>query len=209
MRHALCMLPLMFVALAASAQTKNEVGLSIGVLIPPNPGATTTIVQPQPTNISFASGLAFEANYARRILTRDSWALEVEVPLLAVPSEDITSRPATNVPRNYASLFITPSLRARLWPEKRLSPWASVGGGYARYAESASLQDAANNPYGRGTNAGALQYGVGADYRLATIFLPISLRGEVRNLYAGEPSLNFRDAGHNHPFVTGGFVIHF
>jgi hypothetical protein len=194
----------------APAQTRNEVGLSLGVLLPPSPGAARTLVSAQNTNVGFGKGLTFEANYAREVLRREGWGLDVEVPLLAVPSEDVTARPAGVVPGNFASLFITPSLRARLWPEKRLSPWASLGGGYARYAESTSLGDRSPNPLPRGTNTGALQFGVGADYRLVTVVVPISLRAEVRDVYSGTPSLNIpQGTGHHDPFVTAGFVVHF
>jgi hypothetical protein len=210
-RYTLLRLALMLVAVAAQAQTRNDLGLSIGAVLPPSTGATTTLALPQSTRVSFNAGLTFEANYARGLMMRKSFALEAEFPLLAVPSESVGSKPAPNVPVNFASLFITPSLRVRLLPQHRLSPWGSIGGGYARYAESTSLQDGAVNTYPRGTNTGALQYGVGADYRLLTLVLPISLRAEVRNLYAGNPSLNFRPGGngHNDPFITGGFVVHF
>jgi hypothetical protein len=204
---------MIFGSLTAAAQT-NDVGFSIGAILPPDPGATATLAPPLSTNISFGAGLTFEANYARTILERKSFALEAEFPLLAVPSEDVGSKFARNVPGNFASLFITPSLRVRFRPQHRLSPWASIGGGYARYAESSSRQDGTANPYPRGTNTGALQYGVGADYRIGNIprpiSLPISLRAEARNLYSGDPSLNIQDGvGRNHPFVTGGFVVHF
>lgn len=214
MRYVLAGLMLLVGATIAAAQTKNDVGFSIGAVLPPDPGTTTTLAPPQSTNISFGTGLTFEANYARTILKRNSFGLEVEFPLLAVPSEDVGSKFAQNVPINFASLFITPSLRVQLLPQHRLSPWASIGGGYARYAESSSLQDGIANPYPRGTNTGALQYGVGVDYRIGNIpgpiSLPISLRAEGRNLYSGDPSLNIHDGvGRNHPFVTGGFVLHF
>jgi hypothetical protein len=209
-RYVFAGLILVFGAVIAAAQTRNDVGFSIGAVLQPDPGATTTLVLPQSTNISFGTGLTFEANYARTIFTGKSFGLEVEFPLLAVPSEDVSSKFAQNVPGNFASLFITPSLRVRLLPQHRLNPWASIGGGYARYAESTSLQHGTANPYPRGTNTGALQFGVGADYRVATILLPISLRVEARDLYAGEPSLNLqRNTGHHHPFITGGFVLHF
>ena len=212
MRAILQLVTMLVCALAAQAhaQTRNEVGLSLGVLLPPSPGATRTLVSAQNTTVGFGKGLTFEANYARALLRRDGWGLDVEVPLLAVPSENVTARPAALVPGNFASLFITPSLRARLWPEKRLSPWASLGGGYARYAESTTLGNRSPNPLPRGTNAGALQFGVGADYRLVTVVVPISLRAEVRDLYSGTPSLNIRQGtGHHDPFVTAGFVVHF
>jgi hypothetical protein len=196
------------------AQTKNELGLSIGSVLQPSPGATVTQSPIQTTDIRFGPGLTFEANYARRLMSRRLYALELETPLLAVPSESLTSRAAQDVPKNFASLFITPSLRVRLLPKSRISPWLSLGGGYARYAESTSLQNNTPNPFRRGSDTGALQYGLGADYRVANIpgpiSVPISIRVEARNLYAGDPSLNIQDGvGRNHPFVTGGFVLHF
>jgi hypothetical protein len=209
MRKVLVCLALLLATSTLGAQTKNDVGLSIGTVLQPSPGATTTQTPFEVTHVSFGSGLTFEANYARRVVSRSAFALELEAPLLAVPSESVSSRPAPAVPRNFASLFILPSLRLRLLPKSRLSPWLSLGGGYARYAESTSLQDNTASPLPRGTNTGALQYGIGADYRIATILLPISLRVEARNLYAGAPSLNVQNTSHNDPFITGGFVLHF
>lgn len=210
MRKMLGCFVLLFAARTLPAQTKNDVGLSIGAVLQPSPGATATQTTSQVTQVSFGSGLTLEANYSRSIVTLSTSALELEAPLLAVPSEAVSSQPALDVPRNFASLFITPSLRLRLVPKNRLSPWFSLGGGYARYAESTSLQDDNASSIHRGTNTGALQFGAGADYRVATILLPISLRVEARDLYAGEPSLNLqRNTGHHHPFVTGGFVLHF
>lgn len=213
MRRILVGFALLFAVSPLQAQTKSDLGLSIGTVLQPSPGATATQPPVQNTAITFGPGLTFEANYARQLMSRGVYALEVETPLLAVPSESVTSRPAQEVPGNFASLFITPSLRVRLLPKNRISPWLSLGGGYARYAESTSLQNKAPNPFRRGTNTGALQYGVGADYRAGTIAIlirvPISLRVEARNIYTGEPSLNLQDGGRNHPFITGGFVLHF
>jgi hypothetical protein len=210
MREMLVCFALLFAASTLPAQTKNDVGLSIGAVLQPSPGATVTQTTSQATQVSFGSGLTFEANYSRSIANLPAFALELEAPLLAVPSETVSSPPAPDVPRNFASLFITPSLRLRLVPKDRLSPWFSLGGGYARYDESTSLQDGSASSLHRGTNTGALQFGIGADYRLATILVPISLRVEARDLFAGEPSLNLqRNTGHHHPFVTGGFVLHF
>lgn len=210
-RNTLCGITLLLAATTLQAQARNELGLSIGVLLPPDPGRVTTLYSAQPTRLSFGDGLSFEANYARRVLTRDRYALDVEVPLLAVPSESVQACPTAGVPGNFASLFVTPSLRVRLLPAHRLSPWGSIGGGYARYAESTGLANGAINPYARGTNTGALQYGVGFDYRLFTFLVPISLRAEARNLYSGNPSLNLQSTshGHNDPFLTTGFVLHF
>jgi hypothetical protein len=209
MREMLVCFALLCTASSLPAQSKNDLGLSIGAVLQPSPGATATQTTSQLTQVSFGSGLTFEANYARRLVSASALALELEAPLLAVPSESVASQPAPDVPRNFASLFIVPSIRIRLLPKSRLSPWLSLGGGYARYDESTSLQDNTANPFPRGTNTGALQYGIGADYRIGTIVLPISLRVEARNLYAGAPSLNIQNTSHNHPFLTGGFVLHF
>ncbi len=198
-------------AISLSPAQKNELGLSLGALLPSSPGAVATITPQSTTSVNFGAGMLLEANYARTLSTHPFFALQVEVPLLAVPSESVSSKPASEVPRNFASLFITPSLRVRLFPSGKLSPWGSIGGGYANYAESTTLQNGAANRFAHGMSTGALQYGVGADYKLGVLFLPLSLRGEVRNVYAGYPSLNLRrdGSGQNTPAVTGGFVIHF
>jgi hypothetical protein len=193
-----------FVALLglnARAQSKNEVGLLLGGSIVPTSVA----------NLNIRSGLAYQATYAHRFTSRGGIGLGLEVPFVALPSQDVQSASPSS-PRNYASLFVTPGLRLTLAPSARVSPWASVGGGYARFAESTTLATGAANSFKAGTNKGALQYGGGADFKTPLkILVPLALRVEVRDFYTGQPRLNVARTtiGQHNVIVSGGLVVRF
>ena len=91
------------------------------------------------------------------------------MPFVALPSQDVQS-PSPNSPRNYASIFIPPGIRVTFVPTSAISPWASVGGGYARFAESTTLVTGAPNTFKTGTNKGALQFGGGVDFKTLSGF---------------------------------------
>jgi len=68
------------------------------------------------------------------------------------------------------------------------SPGVSVGGGYARFHESAKRQDGAPNTGRIGANKAAAQFGGGLDFGTPLrILFPINLRVEVRDIYSGKP----------------------
>lgn len=196
-------------ALAAHAQDrrKNEVGLLLGGAVTPN----LTLSDLARDSINFGAGLTFQASYARHLAEGSKAQLSLEVPLLAAPSVSASSKDS-RVPSEYASLFITPGLRLTLAPRAVVSPWLSVGGGYARFHEAAELVNQAPN-FGRvGRNTGAAQFGGGLDIRTpVAILFPISLRLEVRDVFSGKPTYNADTGGgfqHNVVF-SGGFVVHF
>ena len=92
------------------------------------------------------------------------------------------------------------------------SPWVSVGGGYARFHESAKRQDGAPNTGRIGSNKGAAQSGGGLDFRTPLrILFPINLRVEVRDIYSGKPNYNVNTGeGFQHNVLfSGGFVVSF
>jgi hypothetical protein len=183
------------------AQGKNEVGLLLGGSIVP----TST------SNLGIDSGLAYQATYAYRFTGSDGLGWGFEVPFVALPSQDVQSASSVS-PRNYASIFITPGVRVTFMPGSSISPWASIGGGYARFAESTTLVTGAQNPLKTGTNKGALQFGGGVDFKTPfRILVPLVLRGEVRDFYTGQPRLNIvrSKSGQHNVIVSGGFVLRF
>jgi hypothetical protein len=105
------------------------------------------------------------------------------------------------VPHGYASLYVTPGLRLKFFPNSRLSPWGAIGGGYALYEESAQLSDGQNTT-STFLNRGVFEYRGGLDYRL---FRFIGLRGEVRDFFSGNPNLNTQ---HN-VVASGGIIVPF
>src|SRR5258708_39344363 len=183
------------------AQSKNEVGLLLG----------GSIVPTAPATLNIKSGLAYQATFAHRLTTHRGIGFGFEVPFVALPSQDVQSSSLFS-PRNYASIFITPGVRTTFLPNSAVSPWASIGGGYARFAESTTLINGAANPFKHGTNRGALQYGGGADFKTPfKMRFPLVLRGEIRDFYTGQPRLNVlrSDNGQHNVIVSGGIVLRF
>lgn len=188
---------------------KNEVALLLGVKI-----TTDQTIASGPgagSKLDVGTGLTFQATYGRRLAGNDRVALFFEVPFLATPSTDVSST-FTAVPRNFASIFITPSLRVNFRPQASVSPWFSAGGGYARFAESTTLIDGTPNLGSTGTNKGAVQFGGGLDFRTPVkLAVPIGLRVEVRDFYSGKPEYGAPTGGgfqHN-VIVSGGFLLRF
>ena len=157
--------------------------------------------------LRFGNGLTFEVNYARRILDGGFWSLNLEVPFVLNPDEDLHA--AQNVvPKQYFSLFVTPAARLNVFPDSGLSPWISFGGGFGHFSESSDLVFGGPNPGNTGTNTGVLQAGVGLDVKIVIRF---TLRGEARDFWSGVPQLNV-DSGKSRQhniFVGGGVVWHF
>lgn len=190
---------------AASAQDRNELSGIIGrtlvsdhgVIGASTPGALLTS----------GAGISLEGDYGRRFMDLGLIGLTGEVPFVVNVGEDVHYN-LNLVPKNYKSFFVTPSLRANLFPGSGLSPWVSVGGGFGYFKENALLEFGGTNPGKTGTTTGILQIGGGLDVKLFSRF---SLRGEVRDFYAGVPQLNLdigKSRQHN-LFVGGGVIFHF
>jgi len=188
----------------ASAQ-KNELTGILGRTFISDQGVTG-IIAPD-TNLHSGNGLTFEVNYGRRLMNLGIAGLTFEVPVVLNLAEDIHFD-LNLVPKNYQSYFITPAIRANLFPGAGISPWVSVGGGVGHFRENSTLEFGGDNPGKTGTTSGVFQAGLGLDVRLFSRF---SIRGEVRDFYSGVPQLNV-DTGktrqHNY-FVGGGVVWHF
>lgn len=186
---------------SALAQSRNDVGLLLG----------GNIVPTSATDLNIGSALTYQATYAHRF-TDGAVAFGFEVPFAATPSQDVRSG-SPFAPRNYASLFLTPGLRVTFVPKAAISPWVSVGGGYARFAESHTLVTGAPNTFKTATNAGALQYGGGVDFKtpINLVVVPLVFRAEIRDFYSGQPQLNVvrPGTGQHNVIVSGGFVVRF
>jgi hypothetical protein len=157
--------------------------------------------------IRFGNGFTFEVNYSRYLITSPVFALSGEVPVVFNLDEDVNSG-ANVVPSNYRSYFITPAARVNLFPATAVSPWVSLGGGFGHFSEASSLIFGGTNP-GKSKTTGVLQAGFGLDVR---IWRRISIRGEVRDFWSGEPDFPLAPTGktrqHN-IFVGGGAIWHF
>lgn len=157
--------------------------------------------------VRFGNGFTFEVNYSRYLITSPVFALSGEVPVVFNLDEDVGSG-ANVVPSDYRSYFITPAARANLFPATAVSPWVSFGGGFGHFSETSSLIFGGTNP-GKSKTTGVLQAGFGLDVR---IWRRISIRGEVRDFWSGEPDFPLAPTGktrqHN-IFVGAGAIWHF
>lgn len=183
--------------------TKNEVGLLLGALST----GSREIQLPTPSRANIDAGLTYQANYARRLVDAKVASLHVEVVFAATPLQKVRSS-NTTIPRDYASLFLTPGLKIKFLPGWRFSPYVAAGGGYARFAESEFRTNDQPNTGRRGTNTGVFNYGGGVDLRVIRY---LSLRGEVRDFVTGNPNFNapFLTNRQHNVLTSGGIVLHF
>lgn len=200
---------LTFIFLFASASltlaqdTKNEVGLLLGGLST----GSRDIRLPTLSQADISTGITYQASYGRRIVDGKVAALFGEVLFAATPLQDVRST-NTTIPRDYASLFLTPGLKIKFVPGWRVSPYVAAGGGYARFRESDFRTNNQPNTGKIGTNTGVFNYGGGVDIRL---FRYLGLRGEIRDFVSGNPSFNapFLSNRQHNVLTSGGIVIHF
>ena len=119
--------------LSFAQEEKNELGLLLGAEFIPR--ATTTSNQ----KLSIGRGIAYSVDYARR-LSSGNTALLLEFPFAAAPSHKVDSA-QINATTSLATLFVTPSLRARFLNHVPASPWLSGRFGYGLYEGSRVLQN--------------------------------------------------------------------
>lgn len=193
-------------AVAQEKQEKNEIGLVIGATVTPSRSFSTGTTP----SASFNRSLALGAEYDRRLAGGKRVALSAGADFVASPLDVKISNPPPDLAGEYAYIFLTPHVRVKFHPQGTFSPWALLGGGYARFLEKKPLGDPA---FVRGTNTGTLVYGGGVDTRpLVRVWrIPIGFRAEVRDFYSGSPNYNQTvrgDLQHNVVF-TGGLLIKF
>lgn len=189
----------------SNAQDRNELSVLIGRTLVSDHGVLNTSTPG--ALLTSGSGVSFEGNYGRRLMDLGLIGLTGEVPFVVNVGEDVHYN-LNLVPKNYKSFFVTPSLRANLFPGSGLSPWVSAGGGFGYFKENATLEFGGANPGKTGTTTGIFQAGAGLDVKLFSRF---SLRGEVRDFFTGVPQLNVdigKSRQHNF-FVGGGVIFHF
>jgi|SRR6185312_158692 len=147
--------------------------------------------------------LFLEGALGVRLLNAHVASLSLDVPFAGIPSQKITfaSTPGTVI-GNLSTLFITPGLRLKLLPISPISPWVTVGGGWARYSQN-----------GFNTNKAAIEYGGGLDFKSGLPLL--GFRAEVRD-FVTEDFLNgsvgsaiaTNSSGlHHHNILAGGGIV--
>ena len=190
-----------------SEKKKDELGLVIGVTVPPSETLASGI-SANPPSLTFRPSLALGAEFDRGLTATQHFGILTGVDFLASPLDvKLDQRPVNAIPE-YAYVFLTPHIRVKFHPKGAISPWFLLGGGYTRYAESAP-------PGARraATNTGALYFGGGIDTSpVRRVWkIPIGFRVEVRDFYTGQPNYNLPVSGnlrHNIVF-TGGLLVRF
>ena len=159
---------------------------------PPIPGGTASIKTDH--------RIFFEGALGVRLLNAHAASLHVELPVAGITSQDLTLKggPPAILDR-LNTLFITPGLRLKILAAAPISPWASVGGGWAHYR----LKDA-----GLTQNKAALQFGGGLDFKTGLPLL--GFRAEVRDFVTGDPNFGVFSTNsglHHHNILVGGGVV--
>jgi hypothetical protein len=188
---------LTFASGTAFGQTKFDVGLLLGGTRATNEGSV----------LQFDTATTYQATFAWRVWEGGKTRVSIEVPFLASPAFTVTT-PGGSLPKEYASLYLTPGVRLTVMANGPVSVFGSLGGGYARYSESKHRADDSPNPLQRDTDTGALQFGGGLDVRG---FGWLGFRGEVRDVLTGARKFSIpTPAPRVHNVVaSGGLVVRF
>jgi len=192
-----------FAASASAQDEKNEIGGTLGRTFVSDQGIKgATYFDP---TIHFGKGLSFEVEYARRLFVTAIYSVSAEVPFMYNHDMDLNAGAYgfSVVPSDLKALFVTPAARVNLFPTTAVSPWVSLGAGVGHFSESSTLIYGGANP-GKSTTGFALQGGLGLDVK---VWKKLSIRGEVRDFWSGEPDFPLAPTGksrqHNY-FVSGG-----
>ena len=192
---------LMAVSFSAAAQS-NDLALVAGVKVTPSGSAATGA----PNTVDVDKSFAFEASFAHDLKSVPMVALQLELPVVAVPNADVTS---SNVlaSKSYSSFYFTPGFRLRFGTKLPISPWLAAGAGIAHFNPSQTNQVGGASPANSSTK-GVFDVGGGLDFKAPV--LPIAFRLEVREFYAGVPNLGLpRLDLHHNIFAGGGIVFRF
>jgi hypothetical protein len=149
-------------------------------------------------NGDVGTGAVIQGNVGYRILKAPLLALYAELPITGSFAIG-RGLPSAFGSGDYNTLFVTPGLRLKLAPISPVSPYFTIGAGWARYQEERSG--------GVSNSTNVVQFGGGLDYKIAPF---IGLRTEIRDYYTGAPRLDatFTDRQHNITFM-GGLMLRF
>ncbi len=166
---------------------------------------------PVGTTFNLNPGFAIEGAYAGRLFSVPLVSLYWELPVAYAPKNSGNFLSTAGIEqRNYSSLFVAPGLRLKIAPGFPISPYLAAGVGVAHF----NLAATANSPQ-QSSNTTVVDFGGGLDMKILPF---ISLRGEVRDYYSGNPQNNFGTgipgigsiAGRQHNILpTVGLVLRF
>jgi hypothetical protein len=160
------------------------------------------VIGSTPATIKTDHHIFLEGALGVRLLNAHLVSLHAELPVAGIPSTPLTVAGVSTALDHLGTLFITPGLRLKFAPIAPISPWVSIGGGWARY----SL-----NTAGLTQNKAAVQYGGGLDFK--TNLPLLGFRAEVRDFVTGDPDFGFSsiftpNSGlHHHNILAGGGIV--
>jgi len=191
-------------AISAVAQDeKNEIGGVLGRTFISDQGIqNATYFDPI---IHSGKGLTFGGEYARRLLVAPVYAISLEGVLVYNSDVDLNAGEYGHsvVPSDLKKLFVTPAARLNLFPTTAVSPWISFGAGFGHISQNNQLIYGGTNP-GKSTTSAVIEGGLGLDVR---VWRRLSIRGEARDFWAGQPDFPLAPTGHSRQhnyFVSGG-----
>jgi len=167
------------------------------------PGVTCTVSCPLAFNFRTDTHVFYEGTGAVRLANFKLASLHLEVPVAGIPSAQVVFSETQSLNAlKLSSVFVTPSLRVKFAPGFPVSPWASIGGGWAHY-----------NLSGPSENKGALQFGGGVDIKTGIPLL--GFRAEVRDFVTGQPDFGIvsiqtvgsQSLGRRHNVLAGGGIV--
>lgn len=186
---------------------QNDISFSVGVLTSSDQtitplGITCPIgVTCGSLSSSINNGVAFEGAFAHRLFGFHLASIDLELPVMGAPGRDLHFGGSSSG-SPVSSFFFTPSARLQFLNGRAISPFASVGGGWAHFGFS-----------GGDTNGGAVQFGGGLNFK--TPLPRVGFRAEIRDFYSASSlgtssglTQTSPNRAHN-LFVGGGVVLKF
>jgi len=126
MRKSIAVFSLILATALHVAAQKSELGIVAG-------GTWTSDGTSPVGTIKVDNAFKFEVNYATQLLSGGTADLELNVPLIAVPTSQ-TNSSNLFAAKSYSSIYLTPGLRVRLG--RVFSPWVEAGVGFVRFNPS-------------------------------------------------------------------------
>ena len=204
MRLFSVLVAVLFLSTAALAQMADA-SFTIGgsFVSDVNQSFTPTVVPSFVTTVKSDNHIFLEGAVSLRMLSAHVASLHLEVPVAGIPSQKIGAGGLGGAVDHLSSVFVTPGFKVKVLPSASISPWASIGGGWAHYSLESS---------GSTTNKAALQYGGGLDFKTG---LPaLGFRAEVRDFVTTDPSslltgpsLTPQSGLHHHNILAGGGIV--
>ncbi|HVG92112.1 MAG TPA: hypothetical protein VNB54_11535 [Alphaproteobacteria bacterium] len=196
MKRFSILLVILCVSTFAVAQKADAAFVLGGSFVSDTNGTVLTI----PATVHTDHHIFLEGALGIRLLNAQLVSLHAELPVAGIPSQALTIKGVAGTLDHLGTTFITPGLRLKFAPVAPISPWVSVGGGWAHY----SL-----NTAGTTENKGALQFGGGLDFK--TNLPVLGFRAEVRDFLTGVPTFNsgfLTETGlHHHNILAGGGIV--